>query len=118
LLLLTATSLDLGVRGIAAVVIALCIPWMYFSYLAKREYVTSIRKRFEARRLDFESARVTVQDAGTIRYLESVVAGDNPRQAAYALSLLADAPRYNAQPIVDRAARSPHPEVREEAYQV
>jgi AAA family ATP:ADP antiporter len=118
LLLLTATSLDLGVRGIAVVVIALCIPWMYFSYLAKREYVASIRKRFESRRLDFENARVTVQDAATIRYLEGVAMSDNPRQAAYALSLLAEAPRYNAQPILDRAARSPHRETRDQAYRI
>src|SRR3982750_1579493 len=37
LLLLTTTSLDLGVRGISVVVIGLCIPWMYCAHLARRE---------------------------------------------------------------------------------
>src|SRR3954451_20437523 len=115
LVLLTATSLDLGVRGIAVVVIALCIPWMYFAHPARREYVTSIRKRFEARRLDFEHARITVQDRATIRYLEGVAGGDKPRQAAYALSLLSEAPASDARPIVLRAAASAYPEVREKA---
>jgi ATP/ADP translocase len=118
LVLLTATSLNLGVRGIAVVVMALCVPWMYFSYLARREYVSSIRKRFEARRLDLESARVTVQDSATIRFLEGVVAGDNPRQAVYALSLLSEAPSYDARGIVTRAAESPHAAVREQAFRL
>jgi ATP:ADP antiporter, AAA family len=118
LILLTKTSLQLGIKGISVVVMALCVPWMYFSYLARREYVATIRRRFESRRLDFENARVSVQDAHTIRFLEGVAEGDNPRQAAYALTLLADAPRYDARPIVIRAAESPHAEVREKAYRL
>jgi ATP/ADP translocase/HEAT repeat protein len=118
LVLLTATSLHFGVKGISAVVIALCIPWMYFSYLARREYVASIRKRFEARRLDFEHARVTVQDRATIRYLEGVAAGTNARQAAYALSLLVDAAGYDASPTLSRAIGSPYPEVQDKAYRL
>ena len=50
LLLLTTTRLDLGVKGISVVVMVLCLPWIYFSYLAKREYVATIRRRFESRR--------------------------------------------------------------------
>ena len=118
LLLLTTTSLDLGVKGISVVVMILCLPWIYFSYLAKREYVATIKRRFESRRLDLESARVSVQDATTLRFLEGVVSGDNPRQAAYALRLLADAPGYDARPVVMQAAESPDAEVREEAYRL
>jgi ATP/ADP translocase len=118
LLLLTATSLNFGVKGISVVVIGLCIPWMYCSYLARREYVASIRKRFEARRLDFEHARVSVQDRATIRYLEGIAAGDNPRQADYALSLLSDAPGYDIGPTLARAVESRYPEVRDKAYRI
>jgi AAA family ATP:ADP antiporter len=118
LLLLTTTSLDLGIKGISVVVMILCLPWIYFSYLAKREYVATIRRRFESRRLDFESARVSVQDEATLRFLEGVVSGDNPRPATYALSLLAEAPNYDARPVVLKAAQSPHSEVREEAYRL
>jgi ATP/ADP translocase len=118
LLLLTTTRLDLGVRGIAIVVICLCIPWIYLSYLARREYIASIRKRFEARRLDLESARVVAQDVSTIRYLESVASGDNPRQAAYALSLLGDAPGYNPRRMLVQGVGSPHAEVRDKVYRL
>ena len=119
LLLLTTTSLDLGVKGISVVVMVLCVPWIYFSYLARREYVATIRKRFEARRLDFESARVSVQDAATIRLLEGVVGG---RQSAPG-SLRADTAgrRAGLRRAADRrckAAASPHPEVREKAYRL
>jgi ATP:ADP antiporter, AAA family len=118
LLLLTTTWLHMGVKGLAMLVMGLCVPWMYLSYLARREYVATIRKRFEARRLDFESARVTVQDAATLRLVESTVEGDNPRQAAYALSLLADAPGYDVRPMLLKAAASPHGELRDQAYEI
>jgi AAA family ATP:ADP antiporter len=118
LVVLTQSTLHLGVKGISVVVMVLCVPWMYFSHLARREYVATIRKRFEARRLDFESARVSVQDAATIRFLEGVVEGENPRQSVYALTLLSDAPGYDARPIVVKAAASSHPEVREQAYRM
>jgi ATP:ADP antiporter, AAA family len=118
LVLLTKTSLHLGIKGISVVVMGLCVPWIYFSWQARREYVATIRKRFEARRLDFGNARVSVQDAATIRYLEGVAAGDNPRQAEYALSLLADAPGYDPRLAISRAAESPHAEVREKALRL
>ena len=55
----------------------------------------TIRKRFAARQLDMESARIRVQDAGNHGLLEHAAEGDNPRQAAYALSLLGQVPDYD-----------------------
>jgi hypothetical protein len=118
LLLLTTTSLDLGVRGISIVVMAMCIPWMYLSYLARREYIATIRRRFEARQLDFEGARITVNDAATIRLLEETAQNGNPRQAAYALSLLSEAPRYDVTPLLSKLADSPAVEVRLAVYNI
>ena len=118
LAVLTTTSLHMGVKGLALVVMGLCVPWIYFSHLARREYIATIRKRFEERRLDFESARVTVQDAATLGLIERTVASGNPRQAAYALSLLADAPDYDVRPLLERAVASPHAELRDRAYEI
>lgn len=118
LLLLTTTSLDLGVRGISIVVMGLCIPWMYFSYLARKEYVTTIRKRFEARRLDFETARVSVSDSATIRMLEETAKEGNVRQATYALSLLAEAPKYDVRPRLLTLATNPATDLRSKVYEV
>jgi AAA family ATP:ADP antiporter len=118
LLLLTATSLHLGVRGIAVVVTALCIPWIYLSHVARREYIASIRRRFEARRLDFEGARMVVEDAATLRMLESTAAGENPRQAVYALGLLAETPGYELRPLLNALAQGGSPEVRAKVYEL
>ncbi len=118
LILLTITPLHLGVKGIALIVMALCVPWIYFSHLARREYVATIRKRFEARQLDFASLRVAVQDQSTIRLLESTLDRGNARQAAYALSLLAEAPHYELRPVLLRAAASSLPEVRAKAFEI
>jgi hypothetical protein len=118
LLLLLTVSLKLGIKGIAAVVMLLCVPWVYLSYIARREYVATIRRRFESRRLDFAGTRLSVTDAATIRFLEATAAADNPRQAAYALELLADAPGYDVRPLLDRAASGNDPHVRAAAFEI
>src|SRR5262249_22311342 len=118
LIVLIGKPLHLGVKGIAVTVMILCAPWMYFSYLARKEYIATVRKRFEARRLDLEGSRISVQDAATIRLLEETAAGDNARRAAYALSLLAEASSYEIRPLLQRLAASPLPEVREKVYQI
>ena len=118
LLLLTATSLRLGARGIAVVVMILCVPWTYLSYLASREYVSTIRKRFESRRLDLENARISVNDTATVRMLESTAAGENPRQAVYALSLLADAAAYDLRPLLRKLAGAAALDVRAKVYEL
>ena len=118
LLLLTATSLDLGVKGIAVVVMGLCVPWIYFSWLARKEYVATVRGRFESRRLDLESSRITVSDASTIQLLEETAQGANPRQAAYALALLARRRDMTSSRCWRELAANPAREVREKVYEI
>ncbi len=107
-----------AVQRISAVVMALTIPWIFLSLRARKEYVATIRKRFVSRQLDMESTRVAAQDAETIRLLEQAAEGDNPRQAAYALSLLAQVSDYDPGPLLRLAAGSPFPEVRRAAYEL
>jgi|SRR5579871_24771 len=118
LLLLTTTSLHLGVKGIAVVVVILCLPWIVFSHLARREYVATIRKRLASRRLEVASTRIAVHDPATVQLLEATASSGNPRQAAYALSLLADTPDYDVKPLVEKLVDSPAQEVREQVYRV
>jgi ATP:ADP antiporter, AAA family len=118
LLLLTATSLHLGARGIAVVVMILCVPWIYLSYLARKEYVSTIRQRFASRRLDFENARISVSDAATIRMVESTAAGENPRQAVYALGLLSNTPAYDLRPLLRKLAGCAARDVRAKVYEI
>ena len=96
----------------------LCLPWIYFSYLAKREYVATIKRRFESRRLDLESARVSVQDAATLRFLEGVVAVTiraRPRMRSACWRMRRVMTRGRS---FSKAAANPHPEVREQAYRI
>lgn len=118
LLILFTRVLDLSVRQIALVVIGLTIPWILISLRARNEYVATIRKRLAARRLDLESARITVREPATVALLEQTAAGGNARQAAYALSLLAEAPDYDLTPLLCKLATSPFDEVRAKVYQL
>ena len=118
LLLLTTSGLHLGIRGISVMVIALSGVWILYAIRARREYVASIRKQLSERRLDLASIRVAVTDSATIKVLEEAAAGPNPRQATYALSLLAEVQKYDITPILLRSARSPLREVRSHAYSI
>jgi ATP:ADP antiporter, AAA family len=118
LLFLTASSLHMGVRGIALIVVALSLVWIVYSAVARKEYVASIRQRLESRRLDLASVRLSVSDASTVHMLETTARGENPRQAAYALTLLADAPNYDIRPLITSLAASPADELVERVYEI
>ena len=111
LIFLTTAGLHLGVKGIALVVMGLCIPWIVLAHLARKEYISTVRKRLESRRLDFEDVRISVTDRATIRLLESTANGSNARPAAYAITLLAQAPDYNIRPLLQKLLASPFVEV-------
>jgi len=118
LALILFTQLKFGVRGVAVVTIVVTVPWILLTIRAHREYVRTIRKRLEARRLDFESTRVTIEDKDTILMLEHTAESDNGRQAAYALTLLNDTAAYDVRPLLRRLADSRHEEVRAKVYEL
>lgn len=109
---------DHGVRMLSFVVIGCCIPWIWISLRARREYVATIRKRLAARRLDLENPRISAQDRDTVRLLEETAAAGNPRQTAYALELLAEAPGYDAAPILAKLSAHAAGEVRTRVYEI
>jgi hypothetical protein len=113
LLFLTTSALHMGVRGIAVVVMALSAAWIGFAAITRKEYVASIRLRLESRRLDLSSVRLAVSDAATIHMLEIAARGANPRQPAYALTLLNEASGYDLRKILEELAASPLLEVQE-----
>ncbi|HKW98326.1 MAG TPA: Npt1/Npt2 family nucleotide transporter [Bryobacteraceae bacterium] len=116
---LLASLLAAGLRDlrfIAGLTIALTLAWILLARVAQREYLGIVRSRIERRRLELEDARVTVGDPITLRLLEQTVESSNPRQACYALSMLAEAPGYDLTPLLRRLTRSPLHEVRAKAY--
>ena len=118
LMLVLCVQWSIGVRGIAFLTFCIAIPWVILTIYAHREYVRTIRRRIQARRLDIGSARINVEDADTIRLLEAAAQGTNARQAAYAISLLGETPSYDPGPLLLHLAGSPIDEVRAQVYEV
>ena len=103
LLLITAFGVGSG-RLLAGLIALLAGLWVLLALRATKEYLSTVRRRVESRRLDLEGARITVQDTETVRLLEHVARGPNPRQVSYALSLLDDAPNYKLGPLLEEVA--------------
>src|SRR5262249_3681460 len=62
LLVLTGSTIHLGIRGISVVVIMVCGVWAFFSIMARKEYVASVRRRLDSRSIDLHLERITVSD--------------------------------------------------------
>lgn len=105
-------------RRISALIFVISILWILLSIRVSREYLATIRRRLESRRLDLNAERITVAGAETIALLEKTLVEGTPRQTAYALELLADVPGYDVEPHVETLARHASPEVRTRAFEV
>src|ERR1051326_1405084 len=58
-LILIVCAPFVGVRGVAILTLCIAVPWVILTVYAHREYVRTLRRRIEARRLDLGSVRVT-----------------------------------------------------------
>lgn len=118
LMLLGLTAGWAAPQRLSLVLVVLAGGWLMLAWHARREYTATVRRRIEARRLNLAEARVSVQDSETLRLLEHVASGPNPRQVIYALSLLGEAPRYEPGPLLEQVIRHPAPEVRAKVYEL
>jgi len=107
-----------NVRRISAIILCISIVWILLTARAGKEYLNTIRRRLESRRLDFQDARITVAGAETVTLLEKALEEGTPRQAAYAIGLLADVPGYDLGPRVEALVRHTSTECRTKAYEV
>jgi len=118
LLVVLVRMMKVPLRNVALFVVGFAVAWIVLAWRAKREYVLTVRKRLDARRLDLESSRLAVGDPATLALVEQAARGGNARQACYALSLLADAPGFQLEPLLRDLAASPLPEVRGKVYEL
>jgi AAA family ATP:ADP antiporter len=116
LLLLLTGSLNMSPRGIALVVAGLSIVWIFLSNHARKQYIATVRRRLEMRRLDLESVRISLRDRSLLLLLEGAARSANGRQAAYALSMLAEAPDYPLAPLLEELSGSASDEVRAKVF--
>lgn len=116
MLLLGLAALNVETRHVSLVVMALCAAWIFLSVVARREYVATVRKRLESRRLDLDNIRVSVTDPATIQLLVDTARSKAPRQAVYALSLLEECQGFDAAPLLKELVDSPSGEVRAQVF--
>ena len=109
--------LTLKPTQIALVTAGFSLAWMALSVRASREYLVTVRGRLASRRLDLAEARVSCDDPQTVALIEQTASAENPRQAVYALSLLAETPAYEMTPLLEKLAGSRHAEVRAKIYE-
>jgi ATP/ADP translocase len=117
---LLALLLALGlrdVREISVLVMGLAGVWIFLCVRAQKEYLQTVRGRFAQRRLELDSSRLRVNDPATLALLEEAATGANPRQACYAVSMLAQAPDYDVSRLLIGLAGSSLAEVRAKAYE-
>jgi AAA family ATP:ADP antiporter len=112
LLVVVSAWLSIETQHVSILVMVFCVTWIVLSMRARREYVSTVRKRLQARRLDLESVRISVNDPETIRLLEETSRSTIPRQASYALTLLEAAQSYPLGPLLQELIESAAPMVR------
>ena len=105
-------------RIIAVLTVLACGIWLLLARRAQNEYLRTVKGRLERRRLDLESARVSVNDPQMLRLLEQTVETGRPRQICYALSLLAEVPDYDLKPVLEKRVRHPAAEVRARVFEL
>jgi ATP/ADP translocase/HEAT repeat protein len=105
-------------RQVSVVVLGLASLWILLSVRAKKEYIRTVQRRLESRRLDLGSERITISDPATITLLEQAAVGANARQACYALSMLAEAPDFELEPLLRQLQAASSAEVRGKVYEL
>lgn len=118
LLVLLTGPLALTTHELPLVIITLCFIWSFLSWRAQKEYISTIRNRLDTRSLNFEDARTRVNDPKIVELLERTAEGGSPRQAAYALRLLAEAPNHPMTALLERTVARSEPEVRAAVFEV
>jgi AAA family ATP:ADP antiporter len=115
---ITRTGKNVNVQPFAVVTFCMVGLWSLLAWRARGEYLATVLKRIQSRRLDLETVPLQVQDPALIALLEKTARGPNPRQSTYALSLLAEIPDYRGTPLLKKLVGSPHPSVRAKVYEI
>jgi len=92
--------------------------WLAMALAARREYVRTLEDSLEGRFASLRGVFASLFDATSLPVVRRALSGPDPRQAAFALDLLAEAEGADTQPLVgelQELAGHPHPELRRRA---
>lgn len=114
----TLPGVGLGVRGLAAVNVALVMLWLGAAWRLRRGYVEAIQESIRAHRLEAERASMASLDKTAAQVLASKLGATEPRDILYALSIFEAERGRGVHAGVRELLRHPMPEIRSRALQL
>ncbi|MGH9331613.1 MAG: Npt1/Npt2 family nucleotide transporter, partial [Vicinamibacterales bacterium] len=81
-------GLGLGLRGTAAIIVAVTLGWLFIASRLRREYVVAIRENIHKHRIDSERASAAALDRSMAEALAAKLKAEEPSDVMYALDLL------------------------------
>jgi AAA family ATP:ADP antiporter len=105
----------LGLRGTAAVNLAMIAVWLGVAWRLRREYVQTIHDSIHRHRLDTERAMSATVERSAAEALRSKLAGENPADVRYALGLLEVQAARSWLPSLRVLLSHPEPDIRRRA---
>jgi len=111
-------GLGLGLRGTAAVNLVFIAAWMAVAWRLRTEYVRTIHDSIHRHRLDTERAASTTIERSAAEALRSKLAGPDPSEVRYALSLLEVQRTRSWLPALRALLAHPEPDIRRRALAI
>ncbi len=92
--------LGMDLSRIPWVIAGLCVVWMFAALAVRREYLATLAASIQGRFASLEGSFATLTERSTLAFIEEALRGD-PVQAAFALDLVDEAGRVDAEPLAD-----------------
>jgi ATP:ADP antiporter, AAA family len=115
MVLILATWAGLTARQVSWVNIVFIFAWMAAAFIARRDYVETLRESIQQHRLDAGRATTAVLDRSTTELMADRLQATDPQEIVYALSLLEVGRRQATHPAVRGLLEHPSPDVRQRA---
>jgi AAA family ATP:ADP antiporter len=113
--LILATYLHMTARQLSAVVLLLVGAWLLAVFVARQQYVATLKESIRDHRLDAEQASAPVLDRSTADVLAAKLLATDPQEILYALRLFEVERQRAAHPVVRGLLDHPAAEVRQKA---
>ncbi len=111
-------ALEKHPENAALVNVVLIICWLGAAWVARRQYVMTLRESIQKHRLDTERASAPVLDRSTLDIFAANLEPTDPDKILYALSLFEVEEQQAAHPAVRGLLRHPSPPVRKKALSI
>ncbi|HEV2118183.1 MAG TPA: Npt1/Npt2 family nucleotide transporter [Terriglobales bacterium] len=118
LVLFFATYLHLRAPQLSWVTLVLLGAWLGAAFVARKEYIATLRESVYQHRLDTERASAPVLDRSTAEIFASGLKATDPKDVLYALSLFDTEQQTESHPVIRDLLNHPTPEVKQKAIEM